>query len=235
LRNYIGDRYFVIKKGGAKVMVTDYADRTIANHESMAKTVATGAGAEAIAGGAAIILAILGLAGLLPMVLASIAVIAAGAAFLFQGAAVAARHRRLALEAGGGEAEIETGMSAEIIGGLAGIALGILALIGIETVALLAISSIVFGGTLLFGSPAVYRAGRAEPGEQVLDAIARQTTIGAAGAQALIGIGAITLGILALVGIASQILLLVAALCIAGAALLSGGALTSKMVSLLYQ
>jgi hypothetical protein len=140
-------------KGGEKLMVTEYADRTMASHESMAKTVATGSGVEAVAGGAALVLAILGLAGLLPMVLASIAVIAAGAAFLFQGAAVAARHRRLALEAGGGEAEIETGMSTEIAGGLAGIALGILALIGIETVALLAISAIVFGGTLLFGSP----------------------------------------------------------------------------------
>lgn len=215
-------------------MGTQYADRTMASHESMAKTVATGSGVEAVAGGAALVLAILGLAGLLPMVLASIAVIAAGAAFLFDGAAVAARHRRLALEAGGGEAEIETGMSTEIIGGLAGIALGILALIGIETVALLAISAIVFGGTLLFGSPAVYRASRAEPGNQIVDEMARQTTAGAAGAQALVGIGAVTLGILALVGIMPQTLVLVAVLCIGGAALLSGGALTSKMVSLLY-
>jgi hypothetical protein len=206
----------------------------MASHESMAKTVATGSGAEAIAGGGALVLAILGLAGLFPMMLASIAVIAAGAAFLFEGAAVAARHRRLALESGGGEAEIETGMSAEIIGGLAGIALGILALIGVETVPLLAISAIVFGGTLLFGSPAVYRASRAEPGNYIVDEIARQTTVGAAGAQALVGIGAITLGILALVGIVSQTLVLVAVLSVGGAALLSGGALTSKMVSLLY-
>src|SRR5919108_4582456 len=166
-------------------MVTDYADKTMASHESMARTVATGAGAEAVAGGAAVVLAILGLAGLLPMVLASIAVIAAGAAFLFQGAAVTARHRRLTLEAGGGEAGIETGMSAEIIGGLAGIALGILALLGVEMMALLAVSAIVFGGTLLFGSPAVYRASRAEPGAQIIDEMARQTAAGAAGAQAL--------------------------------------------------
>ena len=64
-------------------MITDYADRTMATHESMAKTMATGAGAEAVAGGAALVLAILGLAGLFPMILASIGVIAAGAAFLF--------------------------------------------------------------------------------------------------------------------------------------------------------
>jgi hypothetical protein len=168
------------------------------------------------------------------LILASITVIAAGAAFLFQGAAVAARHRRLAMEAGGGEAEIEAGMSAEIVGGLAGIALGILALVGVEAMILLAVSAIVFGGTLLFGSPAIYRASRAEPGAQMVDAMARQTVAGAAGAQALVGIGAITLGILALVGIMPQTLVLVSVLCIGGAALLSGGALTTKMVGLLY-
>ena len=55
------------------------------------KTVATGAGAEAIAGAVALVLAILGLAGIFPPIMSAIAVIAAGAAFLFQGAAVAAR------------------------------------------------------------------------------------------------------------------------------------------------
>lgn len=215
-------------------MATQYAEKTMATHESMAKTVATGAGAEAVAGAGAVVLAILGLAGLFPMILASIAVIAAGAAFLFQGAAVAARHRRLAFEAGGGDVEIETGISVEIIGGLAGIALGILALIGIGTVALLAISTIVFGGTLLFGSPTIYRASRAEPGNQIVDEIARETTAGAAGAQALVGIGSVTLGILALVGLVPQELVLVAVLCVGGATLLSGGALTNKMVGLLY-
>jgi hypothetical protein len=214
--------------------VAQYADRTMASHESMARMAATGSGAEAVAGAGAVVLAILGLAGMLPMILASIAVIAAGAAFLFQGAAVAARHRRLALEAGGGEIEIEAGMSVEILGGLTGITLGILALIGIATIPLLAISAIVFGGTLLFGSPAIYRASRAEPDAVVLDVIARETAAGAAGAQALVGIGAITLGILALVGLVPQTLVLVAVLGIGGAALLSGGALTSKMVGLLY-
>jgi hypothetical protein len=214
--------------------VAQYADRTMASHESMARMAATGSGAEAVAGAGAVVLAILGLAGMLPMILASIAVIAAGAAFLFQGAAVAARHRRLALEAGGGEIEIEAGMSVEILGGLTGIMLGILALIGIATIPLLAISAIVFGGTLLFGSPAIYRASRAEPDAVVLDVIARETAAGAAGAQALVGIGAITLGILALVGLVPQTLVLVAVLGIGGAALLSGGALTSKMVGLLY-
>ena len=214
--------------------VAQYVDRTMASHESMARMAATGSGAEAIAGAGALVLAILGLAGLLPMILASVAVIAAGAAFLFQGAAVAARHRRLALEAGGGDVEIEAGMSAEILGGLASITLGILALIGIETIPLLAISAIVFGGTLLFGSPAVYRASQAEPEVRILDVIARQTAAGAAGAQAFIGVGALTLGILALIGLVPETLILVAVLTVGAAAMLSGGAVMSKMVGLLY-
>jgi hypothetical protein len=201
----------------------------------MAKVTATGSGAEAVAGAGALVVAIIGLAGVFPTILASIAVIAAGAGFLFLGAAVAARHQRLAAEAGGGEAEIETGVSAEMLGGIAGITLGILALVGVATMPLLAISIIVFGATSLFGSPAIYRASRAEPeGGQVLDFIARESTVGAAGAQALVGIAAITLGILALVGLAAQTLVLVGVLCIGGAALLSGGALTSKMAGLLY-
>jgi hypothetical protein len=133
--------------------------------------------------------------------LASIGVIAAGAAFLFQGAAIAARHLRLALEPGGRDVEIEAGMCAEMSGGLAAITWGILVLRGIETIPLLAISAIVFGATLLFGSPSVYRTSRAEPEVPILDVMARETAAGAAGAQALIGVGAITLGILALIGL----------------------------------
>jgi hypothetical protein len=223
-----------LKKRRWNIMATEYVGHPMATHETMAKAMATGSGAEALAGAGALVLAILGLVGLLPMILASIAAIAVGAAFLLQGAAVASGHRRLALEAGGGEAEIETGTGAEIVGGVAGIVLGILALIGIETVTLLGVSAIVFGGTLLFGSPIVYRAARAEPSGRVLDEIARETTASAAGAQALIGIGSITLGILALVGIVPQTLVLVAVLCVGGATLLSGGALTNKMVNLLY-
>jgi hypothetical protein len=221
-------------------MATEYASRSAVishNHdqtEATAKTVATGSAAEAIAGGAALVLAILGLAGMLPAIMAAIAVIAAGAAFLFQGAGVAARFAYLQRHAGS-EAELATGSSSEIVGGIAGITLGILALVGVATMTLLGVSAIVFGGTLLFGSPAVYRVGKTEPnGSSVDDEVLRQTTAGAAGAQALIGIGSATLGILALIGLASQTLVLVAVLAVGAGALLGGGTLTGKMVSLLY-
>jgi hypothetical protein len=138
-----------------------------------------------------------------------------------------------------------TGTSAEILGGIAGIVLGILALIGLVPMTLLSVSVIVFGGTLLFGSPAVYDVGTAEPKRgTTTDYIAREIAgpagaqarlaAGAAGAQALIGIGSVTLGILALIGMAPQTLVLAAILAIGTSALLSGGALTAKMMNLLY-
>jgi hypothetical protein len=224
-------------KGGNMVM--NYSSRTATTPDSTEaemteKTVATGSSAEALAGGAALVLAIIGLAGMMPMTMSAIGVIAAGAAFLFQGAAVAARHsylQRMVSEEHA-EGELMTGTSAEILGGIAGIVLGILALLGVVPQTLLAVSAITFGGTLLFGSSAVYRVSTAA---MVRSLITRERAAGAAGAQSLVGIGSATLGIVALVGIASQTLVLVAVLAVGAAALLGGGSLTTRMVGLLYR
>lgn len=205
-----------------------------------AKIMATGSTGEAIAGAGAVVLAIIALAGTLPTILTAIGVIAAGAAFLFQGAAIAGRYKETAAASGGGmagEAELATGTSTELIGGIGCVVLGILALVGVVPVTLLAVAAIVFGGTLLFGSPAVYRV--AEMGDpntgnhQMARHLISGTTVGASGAQALIGIAAATLGILALVGLASMTLVQVAILCVGAGALLSGGAVTSKMAAML--
>lgn len=205
-----------------------------------AKTVATGSGGEALAGAGAMVLAIIALAGVYPIMLTSIAVIAAGAAFLFQGAAIAVRYNNASAAAGGGatgEGELIGGSSSEFIGGLGCIVLGILALVGVAPISLLAVSAIVFGGASLLGSPAVYRAtgmGDSDVGDhQTARQVTTHATVGASGAQALIGIGAATLGILALVGVAPRTLVEVAVLSVGAAALLSGGALASKMVAML--
>jgi hypothetical protein len=205
--------------------------------ETTAKTVASGASAEALAGAAALVLAILGLAGLYPMVMLAIGVIAAGAAFLFQGAAAAVRYSTMMRDLGNEHPELMgAGLSAEIIGGLGGIVLGILALVGVLPMTLLAVSAIVFGGTVLFGSPAVYTVGKSRVGfGSAGEYLASETAAGAAGAQALVGIGSATLGILALVGIAPQTLVLVSILALGASALLAGGAITSKMVGMLYR
>jgi hypothetical protein len=209
------------------------------SYETTAKTVATGATGEAVAGAGALVLAIIGLAGVFQHILAGIAVIAAGAALLFQGAAAAARVASLIREVHGHEAALGTGLSAEIVGGLGGIILGILALVGVAPMPLLAISAIVFGGALLFGSPEVHAIGEATPEEGVGAAprypVWKSTAAGAAGGQVLLGIGSATLGILALCGLAPMTLILVAVLAVGTSALLSGGAITGKMVSMLYR
>jgi hypothetical protein len=123
--------------------------------ERSAEVVAGGSMVEAIAGVAAVVLAILGLAGLLPVYLLAIAAIAVGVALLFEGGAIAVRYSRLLTETVGSRlssAELDGGMGVEVLGGIAGIVLGILALLGLVPLTLTAVAAIVFGGTLLLSS-----------------------------------------------------------------------------------
>src|SRR5262249_44298677 len=111
---------------------------------------------EAIAGIAAVVLAIFGLANVLALPLLSVAVIVVGVGLVFAGAAMAVRRTRLltdtagfqvsAAEFGGG------GMGIEVLAGLAGIVLGVLALIGLVPVVLNAVAALVFGAALLLSS-----------------------------------------------------------------------------------
>lgn len=201
------------------------------------RSIVGGSTGEAFVGLGAAVLAILGLAGVLPMVLAAVAAIGIGAAFLFQGAALSARYSDVLSEAGGDiwpEREVESGLTAEFTGGLAGIALGILALIGVSPMTLLPVAALVFGGTLLLGSGVTSRMNvmaRRETGVRGSAAI-RRAVSGAAGAQVLVGLGSITLGILGLVlaGANTLVLTLIAFLAVGAAELLGGSAIAGRMV-----
>ena len=81
---------------------------------------------------AAIVLAIVGLAGILSNAVLSVAAIAVGAGLLVQGGAVAAEHKELIGRLAGAtmeEVNLDTGISVELAGGLAAIVLGILSLL----------------------------------------------------------------------------------------------------------
>src|SRR5262249_24518809 len=165
--------------------------------------VAGGSLAEGLGGAAAVILAIIGLAGLLPRYMAAIATITIGVAFLAQGGAIASRWSAIRETVGRFEhatAEFGAGMSAELLGGAAGIVLGILALIGLVPNLLLPVALLVFGGTLLLSSASEYEIGG---GAGVTDTrwgtITREVAAGAAGTNLLVGIAAVVLGIIALV------------------------------------
>jgi hypothetical protein len=207
--------------------------------ERSAKVVAGGSMTEALCGAGTLVLAILGLAGILPGYLAAVATIVFGVALVAQGGAVAARFRHLVRETAPHEWDTRTelggGMGAELFGGVAGIVLGILALIGIGTAVLIPIAVIVFGGALLLGSSvsadlSTFGAPGADPRFAHL---ARQASVAASGTQALVGVGAIVLGILALVGLDPLLLTLVALLALGAAVLMSGTAVSSRMAAAL--
>ncbi len=207
--------------------------------EKSIKVVAGGSITEAICGAATVVLAIIGLAGTLPGYMASIATIAFGVALLAQGGAIAARWSRLLRETQPYEWDTRTelggGMGAEFLAGGAGVVLGILGLLGIYTATLIPIAVIVFGGALLLGSGATADLGSlyAPTAHERFAHVTRQITLAASGAQMLVGVGAIVLGIIALVGVDPVVITLVALLVVGASVLLSGAAVSSRMASVM--
>jgi hypothetical protein len=205
-----------------------------AHEQRTAKVVAGGSTLEAVAGSAAVVLAILGLIGVAPGLLAAIAAIVVGAALLSEGGAVASRYRDLVSGVSGEPGELGAGMTAEILGGIAGIALGILALLGVSRWPLLGIAAIAFGGSMMVGSWLVTALDQARIGSGTstprpsAEHAARQAVKAAAGPQLLVGLGAVALGILALIGLSSHALTLIAFLGVGAATLLAGAVVTSR-------
>ena len=193
--------------------------------------------AEGIVGTGGMALAILGLAGVYPGLMLSVSTIAVGAALLFEGGAVASRLSHLmAATQGRMETEIGSGVTAEFIGGLTGLALGILSLLGVLSSTLIPIAAIIYGGSLIMGAGvtsrinafAISRSTESEGFRQ----IAHEAPSAASGVQILIGLAAITLGILALVNISPLTLSLVAMLAVGFADLLTGTTISSRIIGI---
>jgi hypothetical protein len=172
----------------------------------------------------AVVLAILGIVGLFSTDLAAIAVIGLGAMLLFQGASVVLRYGELLYEASPSSkvnpAEVSRGITAEFLAGVAGIVLGILALLRIVPMTLMAVAVITYGGTLLLTcSESVWLNSLGKEGEIVYQ-LRHSMGLAAAGAQALVGLAGLVLGILGLVGIAPMTMILAALLAIGASILL---------------
>jgi hypothetical protein len=174
----------------------------------------------------AVVLSILGLAGAIPVPLASIAVIATGASLLFEGLALGAsaegahepreRHAMMG------------GVGAESVAGLGAIALGILSLIGIDPMILLPISAILLGAGLLLSAAAPVET--EEPLRTTkTEARERESMLAATGVHSLVGVGAVVLGILGVLGISPLTMTLVTTLAIGGGLLLSGAAIGARV------
>ncbi len=205
-----------------------------------AEIVSGGSIGEAIAGIAGLVLGIIGLCGVMPSWMASIAIIALGAGLILQGASVAARYYSLLDETGrddASQAELGGGLGAEIVGGGAGIVLGILALAGVYPHVLVPVAAIVFGATLVLGCATNMRlndlvVGRRFGGREIKFQRAASDVMSAAnGTQALVGLAAIVLGIIGLIGTYPWMTLsLIAFIAVGASILLSGGVLAAKLM-----
>jgi hypothetical protein len=198
-----------------------------------------GASAESIAGIAAIVLTVVGLANILPHALLSVAAIAVGAGLLVQGSAVAAEHKQLVAllaEDTMEEVNLDTGISVELAGGLAAIVMGILSLLMVAPAVLMPATAVVVGGTLLFSSGTTQRMNavrlqhaRESQDRNLVAKVTRELVNTSAAAQGFIGLGAVVLGILGLISIAPFELALVALLASGASMALSGSAIGSRL------
>ena len=191
---------------------------------------AGGSATEALLGAGVVVLSILGLLNILPQYMASVSVIALGAALLVGGGALAARFSRAvsAAERSTAAEAVQGGVAIQALAGVAAVVLGILALLGTMPATLLAISLIAIGGGVLLSGSAI---------AQVNSMIARmsgrsEAMIGVAGIDVIVGLGAIVLGILVLAGFNPATLILIGTLSLGAGLLLSGSALAGRAISM---
>ncbi len=207
-------------------------------HTSTEKVAAGASITEGLVGLGAVALAIIGLAHILPVLLASISTIARGAAFVFEAGTVGARFSALTPDFRGTTSSRSWSswgtMTAGFLAGCAGIALGILALLGIDPMVLIPIAAIVFGAALVMDSGVRVRLSALEcenAGYRGMSQdVAREAASASAGIQVMVGLGGITLGILAIIGISPLTLSLVALLGVGCAVLVAGSLISSKML-----
>lgn len=190
-----------------------------------------------VLGVAAVVLAILGLVGLITDTLAAIATIVVGAALIVEGGTITSHYSDLLEQAGEGRVDgnkLGGGISAEFAGGVAGVVLGILALININELPMMASAAIVLGSVLLIGSGMMARINSiiisAWGVRDVTSRLTRQAVLATAGQQMLIGVAGIALGILALIGINAMTLILIAMLAFGASILLSSSVLGPRMM-----
>ena len=200
-----------------------------------ARIEATGSATESMFGIGAAVLAIIGLIGGYPILMATIATIAIGAALFFHGGAMGARYNRLAAittENKYQANELGGSISVEMLGGIAGIALGILALLGIATQTLIPAAVVTFGVSLLLGAGALDRLNQLVSivwNDESAKRIANNASQTVMGLQVLVGLAAVALGVLALIGIYPLTLCLVALLSIGAVDFFAGSTFSAGM------
>jgi hypothetical protein len=210
---------------------------TVTTERNLLEVEAGGAALKAFGALSAATLSVLGLFGIVPAYMASIAAIVVGTSLLAEGAAIGREYTQLLGRVGGGifgVVELGTGMTAEFVIGGGAITLGVLSLMGVHALVLLAAAVIAIGAALILTSGSATRltalklqAAQTET-EEIAQSVSHAIMSGTAGAQALTGVAAVVLGILAF-SVHPLTLILVGLLAASGALALSGSALGGKM------
>lgn len=192
---------------------------------------------EGVGGAGAVVLAVLGLIGVLPEALASISAIAIGISLLIGGGTVASQYSKFLVRTEPGYADIvRGGLGMEVLCGFAGAVLGILALVGLAPLTLLPACAIVFGCALLMASAATARTNtmKQTTGDVAVmrrQELAREAVYAASASEVLMGAASAVLGILALANFSPLTLTLVAMLVIGTSVTLSGLSVAAKLLS----
>jgi hypothetical protein len=215
------------------VMSTTYSSSSTLSAEAASY----GGFVDALGGIATIVLAIIGLAGVKPEGLVSIATIVFGAALLIQGGAMLSEFAQIEMTPEANARASGGGLSALFLVGVAGIVLGVLALLGVYATVLTSAAVIAFGAALLISSSTVWQlltsrsvTERFQSREPMLRLIASEIAAGSAGLQAMAGLAVIVLGILAITGIYTMPLTLVSLLVAGSAIVLTGSTLSGTMI-----
>ncbi len=208
----------------------------------MEKVMVSGEVVKAVAGAAAIVLAIIGLAGKAPHGMLSIAGIVLGFGLLLEASSIAAEYRMIRARSPSGTfggLVFGGGLGVQTLAGIAVIVLGVLTLLGLHPEGMMAVAAIVLGAELVLSSGIMSRFNElrlepesSEPEQYDSSAIVlgRAAVTVAAGTQVLIGLAAIVLGILAF-AFAPMSLELIAMLVVGVSELFSGTAVGGRVAS----
>ncbi len=220
--------------------VNSVTQETYYGDESSAKIVRSGSAAEGVAGAVGIILTIIGLLRILPQLMLPIATIVLGAALLFEGGSIASRFSKLLNETARGRfetSEMGVGLTTEVVGGFAVMILGVLVLLSVDAATLMPISAIVLGATLIFGSGVTARLNHLQTPKsaeyEAFREVAHEAVGVATGAQILLGLAALILGIIGVTGLSWMTLTFVALLCVGVAEMTSGSAIAARMMAVI--
>ncbi len=229
---------------------------TLTSRESVYReSAAYGGLIDAIGGVATIVLAVCGLVGIHAPMMAAIATIVFGIALLIQGGTMLSEYAAIIFPAGVKATPIDqfggSSLSSVFLVGATGVVLGVLALLNINSGVLTPVATIAYGTALVLSSNAVWhlyvlRSASARSETQLQGTSANQTrsvgsellasemASGSAGIQALAGLAAVVLGILAVAGNINDLTLnLVALLALGSTLILTGGSLSATVLGLM--